>query len=546
VSAHLFTFLEFELNLRSEVLKKAGVRVRLASRPLRLLALLVRRAGELVTREEIHKELWTKGSVVDFDHVVNQYIRQLRTVLGDSRETPTFIETAPRRGYRFIAPVSTVEPATAVAAVNVVAQETGPVLKGHAADLAVPAVGGVPAAAAPETASATHSHGGQRKILVASMAAVAGILLVAAAVVIFNARGSSAGGGSRRPQELAVSAHAQELPGSPAAAAHAAYIKGKFFFNQSSVEGFQKSCEYFRLALKTDSTYALAYKGMADCYMALSSSGQATADESMPKAKAMASKAIELDESLAEGHAALGVILLNYEWNWPAAYVELSKAVRLDPANVDSHFALAAYYGAVGQVEAAASELLRVQALAPASEKGYFMRGWLYVYAGRYAEATGELQKCIELSPYNALAHFGLFRAYSHVGRQPEAMSEVLQYLAIAKETDIAARVKRTYQVAGFAHAQREYFELMADAMEKRHYLAFQIAGLHALLGDNGRALDFLEQAYRDHSNYMTHLKVDSFLDGVRGEPRFQRLLEQMKLTDAQLQAAAQLAAANH
>ena len=517
MSAHLFTFLEFELNLRSEVLKKAGVRVRLANRPLRLLALLVRRAGELVTREEIHKELWTKGSVVDFDHVVNQYIRQLRTVLGDSRETPTFIETAPRRGYRFIAPVSSVEPATAVAAV-----------------------------AAPDTASATHSRGGHRKIHVASMAAVAGILLVAAAFVIFNARGPSVSGGSRRPQELAGSAHAQELPGSPAAAAHAAYIKGKFFFNQSSLEGFQKSCEYFRLALKTDSTYALAYKGMADCYMALSSSGQATADESMPKAKAMASKAIELDESLAEGHAALGVILLNYEWNWPAAYVELSKAVRLDPANVDSHFALAAYYRAVGQVDAAASELLRVQALAPASEKSYFMRGWLYVYAGRYAEAAGELQKCIELSPYNGLAHAGLFQAYSHVGRQPEAMSELLQYLAIAKETDIAARVKRTYQMAGFAHAQRQYFELMANSMEKRHYLVYQIAGLYTLLGDNGRALDFLEQAYREHSNYMTHMKVDSALDGVRSEPRFQHLLEQMNLTDVQLQEAAQLAAANH
>ena len=514
MSAHLFTFLEFEFNLRSEELKKAGVRVRLANRPLRLLALLVRRPGELVTREEIHKELWTKDSVVDFDHVVNQYIRQLRTVLGDSREAPTFIETAPRRGYRFIAPVIAVEPATAVAAV-----------------------------AATEIASAAHSRGSQRRIL---LAAVAGMLLVAAAVLIFKARGPSAGGGSRRPQEIAGPAHAQELPGSPAAAAHAAYIKGKFFFNQSSLEGFQKSCEYFRLALKTDSTYALAYKGMADCYMALSSSGQTTADESMPKAKAMASKAIELDESLAEGHAALGVILLNYEWNWPAAYVELSRAVRLDPANLDSHFALAAYYRAVGQVDAAASELLRVQALAPASDKGYFMRGWLYVHAGRYSEATGELLKCIELSPYNALAHFGLFQAYSHVGRQPEAMSEVLQYLAIAKETDIATRVKRTYKVAGFAHAQRQYFELMADAMEKRHYLAFQIAELHALLGDNGRALDFLEQAYRDHSNYMTRLKVDSSLDGVRGEPRFQRLLEQMNLTDAQLQKAAQLAAANH
>ena len=506
MSAHLFTFLEFELNLRSEELKKAGVRVRLANRPLRLLALLVGRAGELVTREEIHKELWTKGSVVDFDHVVNQYIRQLRTVLGDSRETPTFIETVPRRGYRFIAPVIAVAPATVVAAV-----------------------------AATETASAAHSRGGRRKILVAAVATVAGMLLLAATVFIFNARGPSAGG-SMRPPEIAGSAQAQELPGSPATAAHAAYIKGKFFFNQSSLEGFQKSCEYFRLALKTDSTYALAYKGMADCYMALSSSGQATADESMPQARAMALKAIELDESLAEGHAALGVILLNYEWNWPAAYAELSKAVRLDPANVDSHFALAAYYRAVGQVDAAASELLRVQTLAPASDKSYFMRGWLYVHAGRYAEATGELQKCIELSPYNALAHFGLFQAYSHVGRQPEAMSELLQYLALAKETDIATRVKRTYQVAGFAHAQRQYFELMADAMEKRHYLAFQIAELHALLGDNGRALDFLEQAYRDHSNYMTRLKVDSSLNGVRDEPRFLRLLEQMNLTDAQLQ----------
>ena len=108
MNAYLFTFLEFELNLRSEVLKKSGTRLPLASQPLKLLTLLVRRAGDLVTREEIQKELWTKGSVVDFDHLVNQYIRQLRAVLGDNRESPIYIETAPRRGYRFIAPVSVV------------------------------------------------------------------------------------------------------------------------------------------------------------------------------------------------------------------------------------------------------------------------------------------------------------------------------------------------------------------------------------------------------------------------------------------------------
>jgi DNA-binding winged helix-turn-helix (wHTH) protein len=127
MNAHLFTFLEFELNLRSELLKKSGVRVPLASQPLKLLALLVRRAGDLVTREEIQQELWTKGAVVDFEHVVNQYIRQLRAVLGDSRESPTFIETAPRRGYRFVAPV------------KVVMDAIVPTLSGHPASAAVEA-----------------------------------------------------------------------------------------------------------------------------------------------------------------------------------------------------------------------------------------------------------------------------------------------------------------------------------------------------------------------------------------------------------------------
>ena len=109
-----FRFGEFELNLRAEVLTKSGVRVRLASQPLKLLTLLVRRAGELVTREEIRQALWTDASVVDFDHAVNQYIRQLRAALGDNRGSPLYIETAPRRGYRFIAAVSA-EPATSIA-----------------------------------------------------------------------------------------------------------------------------------------------------------------------------------------------------------------------------------------------------------------------------------------------------------------------------------------------------------------------------------------------------------------------------------------------
>ena len=121
-------------------------------------------------------------------------------------------------------------------------------------------------------------------------------------------------------------------------------------------------------------------------------------------------------------------------------------------------------------------------------------------------------------------------------------MTELLQYLTLTKETDIAAQVKRTYQSSGFERAQRRYSELMAPALVKRRDSPYGIAAEYALLRENSRALDYLEQAYREHSTLMTHLKVDSSLDNLRGEPRFKRLLEQMKLTDEQLQAAGQLA----
>ena len=544
MNAYLFTFLEFELNLRSEVLKKSGTRLPLASQPLKLLSLLVRRAGDLVTREEIQKELWTKGSVVDFDHLVNQYIRQLRAVLGDNRESPVYIETAPRRGYRFIAPVSVVTGDggsalgihTAAANVEVPATVTAP-----AEVSATPEVSAAVEETSTGNAEALYSAPGRRKYFVASMAAAVVILVLATAIILV--RPGQTRGGLPYARVSVGASHSQEAPGSRVAEARAAYTKGKYFFNQSTVEGFQKSCEYFRQALEADPSNALAYNGMADCYLALVANGLVAADEFMPKAKAMATKSIELDGSLAEGHVALGALLLNYEWNWPAAHAELDKAVRLDPAGLDGHFALSNYFRTVGQVDAAADELRKAQALAPASEKGYLMLGWLYVWAGRYTESGEELEKSVEISPYDAQAHFGLSLTYSHEGRQPEAMTELLQYLTITKEPEIAAQVKRTYQSSGFARAQRRYSELMAPALVKRHAFPYSIAAEYALLGENNRALDYLEQAYREHSTLMTHLKVDSSLDNLRSEPRFRRLLEQMKLTDEQLEASASLVA---
>src|SRR5581483_9882701 len=114
-------------------------------------------------------------------------------------------------------------------------------------------------------------------------------------------------------------------------------MKGQYFLDQSTEDGLEKACNYFKRALDADPSYSLAYQGMANCYISQSSAGHASAAELMPKAKAMAMKAIELDDSLAEGHIALGLIHLNYEWNWAAARAQLERAARLAPTNIRVH-----------------------------------------------------------------------------------------------------------------------------------------------------------------------------------------------------------------
>jgi len=119
--------------------------------------------------------------------------------------------------------------------------------------------------------------------------------------------------------------------------------------------------------------------------------------------------------------------------------------------------------------------------------------------------------------------------AYDHTGKHAQARSELQQFLSLQKAAEIAKIVAQTYRSAGYTRARRHFFELNTAAYVQRHFLAYQIAADYALLGEKQRALDYLEQAYREHSSYMTHLKVDSYFDSVRNEPRFQQLMRQMR-----------------
>jgi TolB-like protein/Tfp pilus assembly protein PilF len=314
--------------------------------------------------------------------------------------------------------------------------------------------------------------------------------------------------------------------------ANEAYLKGRYFFNQFTPEGFTKSCAYFEQATKADPAYALGYLGLADCYTIQSQMGSMPAEKVMPLAKAMAKKALEIDDTLADAHNVLGTILLHYDWDWPAAYRELQKAVELDPNNADAHSRLSRYYEVVGKVDDAVRESKFAQRLDPISERTCIGLGWIYVDAGRYDDAETELQQCLELNPDSAYAHFGLYRVYDHKKMYSQAIAQMQVVAKLGVWNDVAQNLEKTYRDSGYDQAKKYFLvsELKVDLEAKTDPVLLAVN--YVALGEKGKALDSLELAYKEHSTALTQLKVNSALDDIRSEPRFQKILKDMNLAE--------------
>lgn len=623
-------FGEFELNLSEETLKRSGVLVKLPAQPSKLLTLLARRPGQLVTHQQIQAELWKGETFVDFQQGMHRCIRQIRAALGDDADIPRFIETVPRRGYRFIAGNgaaassidATGQGTSEQAALGAPADRSTLRLKpgDHrfrllALALLLLAVGAsvlavsrfwhprgthsirslavLPLENLSGDAGQDYFVDGMTDELTTHLSKIRSLRVVSRTSadrykktqkslgeiareldVDAIVEGSVTRSGSQvriraqlidvsRDQHLWAETYTADLPellsvqaeiarsiarqirveltpqqeraiaGStraPNPAAYEAYLKGRYFFAQGTYDGFRKSCDYFREVMKADPAYALGYSAMADCFSAMSSSALMPAEQAMPQAEAMARKAIELDDSLAEAHGAMGTVLLNYEWNWPAAYAELQKAEDLDPNDLETHLRMHSYYRVVGRIDDAVRELKLAQKLDPVSMRPYARLGWLYIYAGRYDEAEAGLKKCLEFNPDYPYGHYGLFVVYDHRRAFAQAIAELRQYLMLTRWNQEAERVGELYRSSGYEKAKRQFYEqgLARDLSDPSN--AFALAEDYASVGDKEKTVDYLEKAYRQRSSMMIQLKVHSYFDGVRSEPRFQRLLKNMRL----------------
>ncbi len=320
-------------------------------------------------------------------------------------------------------------------------------------------------------------------------------------------------------------------------AAYQSYIKGRYFWNKRTEEGFRKGIEYFEQAIANDPDYALAYAGMADCYNLLSSYYMLPQKETYPKAKAAAIKALEIDNAIAEAHVSLAYVKLNYDWDWAGAEREYKRAIDLSPNYATAHQWYAWQLMLMGRGDEAIRQMRRAQEIDPLSLAINTDLGLQFYYMRQYDQAIVEYRKALEMDPGMVQIHSYLFFAYLYDGRYGEAFEEQGKAITLlgGRPESVAARIedlaelKKAYAVSG----EKGYWQKQLDIAKKdanQTYGPASLAGFYAVLGEKDQAFELLEKAYEERAELMLYLKVDPLFDNLRSDPRFADLARRVGL----------------
>ncbi len=313
--------------------------------------------------------------------------------------------------------------------------------------------------------------------------------------------------------------------------AYQLYLKGRYYWNKRTADGFQSAIAHFQQAIEKDPNYALAYSGLADCYNLLSTYGHVPPRETYPRGKAAATKALELDDKLAEAHASLAWAKLTYDWDWPDAQRELERALELNPNYATAHFWYSYYYFAMGRLDDAVRELRRSLELDPLSLIINANLGWALVYQRQYDRAIEQGMKTLEMDPNFGPAHSLLGWAYLEKGRYAEAISEAQK--ASSDVGGIPERflvLARAYLKSGNIGKAQKVVEDLKDLSKKRYVSAYAMAHAYIGLDDKERAFEWLEKAYEERSLRPDLMRLDLAFDPLRSDPRFQDLMRRVGL----------------
>ena len=316
--------------------------------------------------------------------------------------------------------------------------------------------------------------------------------------------------------------------------AYTLYLKGRYFWNRRTEENIQTALDYFEQAVNLDPGYALAWVGIADTWIFRGWYSSVAPRDAFPRATSAVRRALEFDSTLAEAHASLAHIHLEFDHEWEAAEREYRRAIALDPRYAIAHQWYGGFLSAMGRHADALREAEAARALDPLSLIVQTWVGLRHYFARRYDEAIAEYGKALELDRDFAPAHWHLGWAYQEAGRLEEGVAAARQALALDPESLIyLASLGQACARAGMAREARATLARLAEASGERHVSAYHVAAIHAALEDTTATLDWLERAYDEQSPWIGYLGVDPRVDAVRSQPRFRRLLSQARLPPA-------------
>jgi DNA-binding winged helix-turn-helix (wHTH) protein/tetratricopeptide (TPR) repeat protein len=585
--SRLYHFGPFCLDAGERVLLRDGRLVPLPAKALSTLLTLVANRGQLVEKDVLIQRVWPDEFVEEGN--LAQHIFMLRKALGETVENAKYIETVPRRGYRFVAPVSERRKEFPEVAIDI-GKRVAPKKEPHERLVDIPSIAVLPFETLGATTqdeylglgiadalitrlsklkkvkvrptSAVRNAIKDNAVSVGRALKVATVLegtiqkwdeYIRVTVQLVSIRDGATVWAERFDEKFTnifaiedsiseqaataltvkLTAEEQELlvkRYTENTQAHQAYLKGRYFFERRTQEGLAKSIEQFELAIRIDPYYAIAYAGLAECYCMLTSFDLVSPTDCMPRAKEAALKAISIEPNLAEAHAALGWILLN-DWEWTAAEKEFKLAIELNANYATGHHYYAIYLRHRRRFDMSLAETRKAQELDPTSAGRKATEGVTLYCAGRYDEAIEELRRALELDVNSTIAHYGLARIYVQQGLYDAAITEYERTISLfGKSPELLAHLGYVYAVSGRRAAAQKLLEELDQSSSNGYVPSFYRALIHVGLEQKEYAFEWLDKAYQEHDVNLVSLAVEPTLASLRDDPRFTRLLQLTRL----------------
>jgi TolB-like protein/Tfp pilus assembly protein PilF len=302
--------------------------------------------------------------------------------------------------------------------------------------------------------------------------------------------------------------------------AHDAYLRGRYFREEGSLENVEKARRYFEQALDSDPLYAPAYAALADYYTVLPFYTGAKPDEVFPKAKAAVARALELDDSLAAAHASLAYIHTYYDWDWAAGEREFQHSLQLNPNDAEVRHRYSRYLSSMGRTNEALREIKLAQELDPLSQIAKANVGVIYYFARQYDLAMKSLNDVLKDDPKFSTAYWGLGLIYEQKGMPAEAVAEIEKAAALSSGPNTMASLAHAYAIAGQKEKARKILAELEGRAKKESISGYQFALIYTGLGERDKAFAALEKAFQERSTLLTYVKMDPRFDPIRSDAR--------------------------